>query len=523
LDNDIEFDLSKYCFQQKNGTKGYVKDDKIIYYKTGNIKSPSEYLISPKILKLDEDLAYTLGVFTGDGWVFSRQDNFNSIGFCFHSVNNLESQDKINTYMKSIGCHISYIWGQNGKLVNQIRCTNGIISRLFRDLFPNYNYKPDSKSIPDCIFKCRKEVILSYLMGLIKSDGCIAQGNITICSISKKLVYQIKKIGLILGIPVGVKIEQRTDTREGFTNRKTAYYANMPNFLDPKVRKFYFQDENYIYTGIREITSITDCNKVYDLEVENNRSYLSTSGIVHNSVGGCIVAYLTGITKIDPIEYNLIYERFWNSARKGSMPDIDVDMPPEHREEVIEYVRNKYGRDKVAHLATYAEMKGATAIKEVLRINDVCGFDIMNIITKSIPEEGKIADEMEALGEDSILLFTLKHRPDKLKDWVRFENDKLVGDYAKWFENAIKLEGTISGIGKHASALVVYENPLSEVCPMIADKSGDEPMVGFEMKATEKSGIVKLDFLGLSSISKLLEVNSILNERSEYYRNLSLC
>lgn len=238
------------------------------------------------------------------------------------------------------------------------------------------------------------------------------------------------------------------------------------------------------------------------------------------SVGGCLIAYLTGITKIDPIEYGLLFSRFFNQARKGSMPDIDVDMPPEHREEVIEYVRNKYGRDRVGHLATYAEMKGATAIKEVLRINDVCGFETMNEITKAIPEESKIMDEMEATGEDSILLFTLKYKPDKLKDWVRFEQDTVVGDYAKWFSDAIKLEGTISSTGKHASALVVYESPLADVCPMINDKSGEEPMVGFEMKSTERIGIVKFDFLSLSSISKLLEVNNILNERSSYYKNL---
>ena len=240
------------------------------------------------------------------------------------------------------------------------------------------------------------------------------------------------------------------------------------------------------------------------------------------SAGGCLISYLIGITKIDPIEYGLIFERFYSSARKGSMPDIDVDMPPEHREAVINYIRNKYGKDKVGHLVTYAQMKGATAIKEVLRINDVCGYEIMNEITKAIPEEGKIMDEMEATGEDSILLFTLKYKPDKLKDWVRFEQDTVVGDYARWFSEAIKLEGTISSTGKHASAIVIYESPLAEVCPMINDKSGEEPLIGYEMKACEKVGCVKLDCLGLTSISKILMINDILNERSSHYKNLVL-
>lgn len=240
------------------------------------------------------------------------------------------------------------------------------------------------------------------------------------------------------------------------------------------------------------------------------------------SVGGCLTAYLSGITAIDPIEYKLYYSRFFNDARKGSMPDIDVDMPVAHREKVIEYVRNKYGRDRVGHLATFGEMKGATAIKEVLRINDVCSFEQMNELTRCIPELGKVADEMENTGEDSLLLFTLKYRPEKLQDWVRYnkETDTIEGDMAEWFKIAIKLEGTIQSIGKHASALVVFEEPLSNVCPMINDKSGDEPMVGFEMKSSERAGLVKLDFLSLQSLDKILEVNNILKERQSYYQKL---
>lgn len=523
VDENIEFDLTKYTFRQKNGTKAYIEGDKIIYYKTGNQHSPGQYLQCPLSLKLDENLAYALGVFTGDGWFFSHSEKANTIGFCFHSINNLESQNKIDSYMLSIGCKPNYTFGQNGKLVNQIHYTNGVIGQLFRTLFPDYNYKPDSKCVPDCIFKCSKNIIMSYLMGLINSDGSISQGRITICTISKKLVYQIKQLGLMVGLPVAVRTELRGDKREEFKNRKRAYYAGMPNFLDDNRRQYYFEDDKYIYTGIRKKETVTEYNKVYDIEVENEHNYLTSSGIVHNSVGGCLVAYLTNITKIDPIEYKLFFSRFFNSSRKGSMPDIDVDMPVNHREEVIEYVRNKYGRDRVGNLATFGEMKGATAIKEVLRINDVCGFDQMNEITKCVPEESKIADEMENTGEESILLFTLKYRPEKLQDWVRYnkETDKLEGDYANWFEQAIKLEGTIQSTGKHASALVVFEEPLSNVCPMINDKSGDEPMVGFDMKSSEKVGLTKLDFLSLQNLDKILEVNNILKERASYYRGLA--
>jgi DNA polymerase-3 subunit alpha len=238
------------------------------------------------------------------------------------------------------------------------------------------------------------------------------------------------------------------------------------------------------------------------------------------SVGGSLIAYLTGITRINPIEYGLLFSRFFSSARKGSMPDIDVDFPTGMREEVVEYVRNKYGRDKVCHIATFSEIKGATAIKEVLRINDVCGFEQMNEITKAIPEEGKIADQMESSGISSILEWTLRHMPDRLKDYARYDGDELVGDYAEWFRQAINLEGTIQGTGKHASALVVFDSPLHTVCPMIADKSSDEPIAGYSMSACESAGMIKFDFLGLASLDRLLETNVILKTRSAYYRSL---
>ena len=243
-------------------------------------------------------------------------------------------------------------------------------------------------------------------------------------------------------------------------------------------------------------------------------------GLSRGSAGGCLISYLTGITKIDPVEYGLLFSRFFSSARKGSLPDIDSDFPASKRQFVIDYIRNKYGHDKVCHMVTFSEFKGASAIKEVLRVHDVCPFDVMNEITKSIPEEGKIADQMEALGEDSILGFTLKYQPDKLKDWVRYENDKICGDYAKWFEFAIKLEGTIQGTGKHASAVVVFEEPLSNVCPMISDKSSEHALAGYDMKAAEGIGLVKIDCLGLSTLCLLMTTQDIINSRKSYYEKL---
>lgn len=251
------------------------------------------------------------------------------------------------------------------------------------------------------------------------------------------------------------------------------------------------------------------------------QGWLNSPG--RGSAGGCLISYLTGIIKIDPVEYGLLFSRFFSASRKGSLPDIDSDFPASKRQFVIDYIRQKYGEDRVCHMVTFSEFKGASAIKEVLRVYDVCSFDVMNEITKAIPEEGKIADQMEALGEDSILGFTLKYQPDKLKDWVTYENEKLTGDYAKWFDLAIRLEGTIQGTGKHASAIVVFEEPLSNVCPMISDKSSEHSLAGVDMKAAENLGLVKLDCLGLSTLDLLMTTQDLIKSRKAYYASCSKC
>jgi DNA polymerase-3 subunit alpha len=99
------------------------------------------------------------------------------------------------------------------------------------------------------------------------------------------------------------------------------------------------------------------------------------------SAAGCLISYLMGITLIDPIQYGLIFSRFFNSARKGSLPDIDIDFPPDQRENVITYLKEKYGHNRVCQMLTFGRLQGRSALKEVLRVNESCSFDQMNDIT----------------------------------------------------------------------------------------------------------------------------------------------
>jgi len=237
------------------------------------------------------------------------------------------------------------------------------------------------------------------------------------------------------------------------------------------------------------------------------------------SAAGCLVSYLVGITSIDPIRYNLIFERFYNSGRNTkdriSMPDIDVDVPINKREYIIEYIKNKYGHNKVSQMITFNTMKGRGALKEVLRVYGNISFEEMNRITKFIPDEAKIADELQEMKEDtgeaSIIRWALENNVDKLKEWCYIDDDNnLSGPLAKRFEQAIRLEGTKSNQSKHAAGVVISSENLDSVCPMVYDSKNKQLIAGMEMQDLESLGIIKFDILGIAMLDKIMNISESL-------------
>ena len=234
------------------------------------------------------------------------------------------------------------------------------------------------------------------------------------------------------------------------------------------------------------------------------------------SAAGCLVSYLIGITSIDPIKYNLMFDRFYNAGRNTkdriSMPDIDVDVPINKREDIIEYIKAKYGTDKVSQMITFNTMKGRGALKEVLRVYGNISFEEMNNITKYIPDEAKIADQLQEMkedyGESSIIRWALENNGDKLKQWCYISDDnELMGPLAKRFEQAIRLEGTKSNQSKHAAGIVISNKNLSSLCPMIYDTKNKQMIAGMEMQDLEALGIIKFDILGVAMLDKIMDIS----------------
>lgn len=237
------------------------------------------------------------------------------------------------------------------------------------------------------------------------------------------------------------------------------------------------------------------------------------------SAAGCLVSYLIGITAIDPLKYDLLFSRFYNAGRNTadriSMPDIDVDVPINKREDIIAYIKEKYGANKVAQMITYNTMKGRGALKEVLRVYGNVSFEEMNRITKHIPDEAKIADELQEMKEDtgeaSIIRWALENHVDKLKEWCYINDEgELQGPLAKRFEQAIRLEGTKSNQSKHAAGIVISVDNLSDVCPMIYDSKNDQLVAGMEMQDLESLGMIKFDILGVAMLDKVMNISELL-------------
>ena len=246
----------------------------------------------------------------------------------------------------------------------------------------------------------------------------------------------------------------------------------------------------------------------------NNQGWLSGPG--RGSAAGCLISYLVGITKIDPLEFDLLFARFYNAGRNSadhiSLPDIDMDVPGKHRDAIIGYIKDKYGHDRVSQMLTFGRLQGKSAIKEVLRINEACSFAEMNAISNCIPDEAKISDQLAEMDDEdrSIIRWALINNADDLRDFCKInDNGELEGEYADYFDQAIKIEGTFKTQGKHAAGVVISAEPLCKVCPMVKQKGSHEKIAGLEMTDLEALGHVKFDVLGINLLDKIMKIQEI--------------
>lgn len=244
----------------------------------------------------------------------------------------------------------------------------------------------------------------------------------------------------------------------------------------------------------------------YMLIVKDYVEYANKNGIPtgpgRGSAAGALVSFLIGITKIDPLEHNLMFERFYVPGRT-SVPDIDLDICKIKRQELLDYVIEKYGAENVSHIGTFGTLGAKMALKDVARALGI-PLQISDAITAAVPEAIVDEETDEAI---KITIDTALAESEELRQYAK--------QYPKLFSVARKLEGIARHTSSHAAGIVISPVCLDGIMPLMRNKKeGDSlPITQLDMNDVEDLGFVKMDFLGLESLTTIQEALDLIEEK----------
>ena len=228
------------------------------------------------------------------------------------------------------------------------------------------------------------------------------------------------------------------------------------------------------------------------------------------SAAGSVVAYCTGITNVDPLKYGLLFERFLNPDRV-SLPDIDIDFDNEGREKVIQYVIDKYGKEQVAQIITYGTMAAKSALRDASRVKALDLTEV-NRLAKLIPDNASLKD-IFGLDESA-----LKERfnADQLKNIAELrEIAKQNSPWSEMLKAAMRIEGSLRTTGIHACGVIITPTDMSSLVPVMMPKDSSLMATQFDNYVVEDAGLLKMDFLGLRTLSILKTAIEIIKKAKD--------
>lgn len=322
--------------------------------------------------------------------------------------------------------------------------------------------------------------------------------------------YSLKRDVLLPKFDIPKEFQNAEDLEDGGKRGENAYLRYLTyegakqkyNEITDEIReRLDFELETIAKTGYPGYFLIVQdfCNEAKKMDV--------SVGPGRGSAAGSVVAYCIGITNVDPIKYNLLFERFLNPERI-SMPDIDIDFDDEGRDKIIKWVIDKYGKTNVAQIITYSVLGGKSAIKDAGRVLDI-----------SIPDTNNIAKLVPSVPGMNIAKAFSKY--DKLK-----EEDKILVDEMKSvldnpndarfpvLDSARKMEGCIRNTGIHACGVIITPEDISNLVPItIAAKDADILVSQFDNSVAESAGLLKMDFLGLRTLTIIKDALKLIKQR----------
>lgn len=347
------------------------------------------------------------------------------------------------------------------------------------------------------VFMIRDGKTISDGLEFIYQDNYLYEKEEVIPKVSSKSINNTLKISDMCNISFKKELFMpKYDTKDSKKFLVNLSRKGLSKRLAGKITKPYLERLNY------ELDIILKMHfEDYFLVVYDYIKYAKQNGILvgpgRGSAAGSLVSYCLGITDVDPLKYNLLFERFLNPERI-TMPDIDTDFPDNKRDQVISYVREKYGDKNVASIITFGTLGGRASVRDVGRVLNI-STKYLDLICKKIPFKGTLK--------------ALKHQDREIN--VLIEND----DKLKLLYNIVELiEGNKRHTSIHAAGIVISYKPLDEILPL---KSGDElNLTEYTMDYLEELGLIKMDFLGIRNLSIIdniiTSVYNTLGERIDF-------
>ncbi len=479
--------------------KEYIKfDDKYIWYEIGTNRLKTKKI--PRYIPFDSDFAKLLGYYIAEGWA-RLGERENAVGFGFHK-DEQEYAKEVQQLLKrifEIDSNIRYHKTRNSL---QVLAYSRIVGEFLTSLCSK---GANNKKIHFSIIENGKDNLLKILIAyMFKGDGYDGRSNKTISikysTTSYTLASQLKFLFARFGYYAS--IHTRKNRKKGWHEEYSVKLSGKQllnwnkdfEYFQIKIpeQKFFrnesfYVDEEYIYIKIKNVEKVKYKGKVYDITVPIDTSYVANNFAIHNSAAGSLVAYSLGITDVDPLQHGLIFERFLNPDRV-SMPDIDVDFCMEQRDKVIDYVKEKYGERNVAQIITFNFMKSKMVLRDVARVLGFSYSEADRIAKMILP--GAIQGSTLSIEEN------LEANPEFKK---LYETDPRVRELIEYSK---KLEGSARHTGIHAAGVVIAPGPLENYVPVYVDKDGNRA-TQFHMGTLEELGLVKMDFLGLKTLTEL--------------------
>lgn len=468
-----------------------ITDDKIYYKSTSDINP----LSINRYIKYDNDFMYFLGRFVGDGWFAKRNNIYNhyTVGIAFDLLD-VNGKEWMMNYLSKLGYKPKFLKHKK-KRVGQVIVSNILLYGYLQNLFLDYLQTPETKHLPTFFRYIKKDLLVSMLNGLSDADGSINGNRESIDTVSLRLALEIKEALLFLKIPSTISIRKAfiRKIKNKKYNCKESYKIRFRG-LNTKPNNKYIKEYGY-FSPILSISNNKNYDKVYDIEVENDHSYLTTNGIVHNSVGGSIIGYLLNVHKADPIKYGLIFERFQNIERINP-PDVDLDFGTSGRDKVLSYIQSKYGQDKVAFISNFSRITPKVYSRDLAR-----SLEFGNDRKKAVDIGNNIADTISKELKNSLKFNELKKSP-------------LFMEYVKRYpelEKNADILGKFRNYSTHAAALLIGNRPLVGLVPLRKDKDGNQT-IEYEKNNSEENGLLKVDILGLSTLDLIDHTIELINK-----------